>query len=111
MVFDDLDELAALRASVETPTSGYWRSWVGYARDTNSNPFVFHAVTGEELPYPGPLWQQGEPNNGLGTGAEEALWFSIGENLTDAPWDFGIDRYFCECDGRADTSNFVLLPP
>ncbi len=110
-VLDDLTELQTLRESVVVDATGDWWAWVGHARDTGADPFRFYAVTGEEVPYPSVMWNKEEPNNGLGQYEEEALWFSLYRDLTDAPWTLGMTHYFCECDGRVETRQFVLLHP
>jgi hypothetical protein len=110
-VLDDVTELQKLRESVAIDATGNFYAWVGFARDTNADPYKFYAVTGEEVPYPSEMWQQFEPNNGNGKYEEEALWFSLDWDLVDAPWTLGMTHYFCECDGRMETRQFTLLQP
>ena len=111
-VLDDMLETTAVRnyiiAKVVAETGGYFEAHVGYARNLDTDPAQFFAVTGEPVPATVPPWNMNEPNNGAGTGIPEpVVWFSRDQGLIDGPTTFQA-RYVCECDHRPVTPRFML---
>ena len=106
VVFDDAAEIAAMRTLVAD--AQIYTLHVGYARDTDGDPRVFYAVTGETLDLMSPtwdLWQQGEPNNF--NGIETIVFIEHDKSLMDGEPSRS-QRYICECDGRPATRTFVI---
>lgn len=114
IVFDDTSEFSVVQAAAFQRARVGWGAWAGYARDWNTPPFQFRAVTGEPIAPSSPLWAASEPDNGGPDGSETVVrWGEAFDGLVDAPWDFAApDGYVCECDGTPTNGiEFAIRPP
>ncbi len=119
VVFDDLIELASVRAVSPRRPKESWYAWAGYARDHQGPALEFTAVTGQPLSTTSLLWASGEPNDGVQspktpTPREETIvwWADNNSGIVDGPYDWTVEGYICECDGQPTIDiDFDIRPP
>ena len=105
VVFDDGDEMAAVRTGIEGQLNGNtFAAHVGVARDFGSDLNQFYAVTGEALPLSGPPWGTNEPSN---LAEETTTRFESFADLTDQP-PTAVLSHVCECDHKKAIRTFTL---